>query len=573
MGVGKVYEIEPNNTASTANSISLGSSATGQLSSSSDVDYYAVNITSAGILTTNFTAPTGNYSSYTINVYNGSGTLLSSWSTSKSDSYQLGVALTGTYYVAVTGAYNTGQYSVALSATSSTPDKPPSATYAVYAGSSSVNEGSTATFTLTTTNVTAGTVVPYTISGVTSADIVGGALSGNATVGANGQATITVALAADNLTEGSETLTVTAGGASASTLVNDTTLNPVTSYKANIYSLNPLQNEGFSSTTKFNFSIELDKPVLEKQSIFYSVTSNEATGNDFTAGVLPSGLLTFEVGEKLKIFSIEVAGDTLVEPNEIFQVNLSQVNKQLELGDKSSASATIINDDISNKSNFDIVINYTGDTKYKIYFDQAEQLFEQIILGDVPDIRLPNGTLVDDIVINAKIGVIDGVGKTLGQAGPTYYRSGSYLPCEGQMTFDVADMSGMISLGTFADVVVHEMMHVLGFGTIWPYLGLNKTFGQYTGTNALNEYRQLTNDPSKKYVPLETGGTAGTANVHWSESAFTTEIMTGYANNTNMPITRMTIASLVDLGYVVDLTRAELFVPRQHLCPRFSVVI
>ena len=109
---------------------------------------------------------------------------------------------------------------VAISVT----DVSEAATYAVSAGATSVNEGSSATFTLTTTNVASGTVVPYTLSGVTAADIVGGAMSGNATVSANGQATITVAIAADGLTEGSETLTVTAGGVSASTTVIDASL-------------------------------------------------------------------------------------------------------------------------------------------------------------------------------------------------------------------------------------------------------------------------------------------------------------------------------------------------------------
>ena len=112
------------------------------------------------------------------------------------------------------------------STTVSDTSKTPTATYALTAGATSVNEGSNATFTLATTNVAAGTVVPYTISGtVTSADVVGGAMIGNATVGADGQATIIVALAADNLTEGTETLTVTAGAASASVTVSDTSLN------------------------------------------------------------------------------------------------------------------------------------------------------------------------------------------------------------------------------------------------------------------------------------------------------------------------------------------------------------
>jgi plastocyanin len=106
--------------------------------------------------------------------------------------------------------------------------KTAAATYALISSSSSVNEGSSASFTLDTTNVAAGTSVPYTLSGVSSSDIVGGALTGTATVDSSGRATISVPIASDQLTEGSETLTVTAQGQTASTVINDTSLNTPT---------------------------------------------------------------------------------------------------------------------------------------------------------------------------------------------------------------------------------------------------------------------------------------------------------------------------------------------------------
>ena len=96
------------------------------------------------------------------------------------------------------------------------------ATYSLSANSTSVNEGATATFILTTTNVAAGTSISYTISGITAADLALGSLSGISTVATNGQASITINLANDNLTEGTETLTVLAQGQTATTLVNDT---------------------------------------------------------------------------------------------------------------------------------------------------------------------------------------------------------------------------------------------------------------------------------------------------------------------------------------------------------------
>lgn len=93
----------------------------------------------------------------------------------------------------------------------------------------SVNEGATATFTLNTSNVADGTVIAYALSGINAADVVGGLLTGTATVTGN-VATVNVALANDNTTEGAETLTLTAAlGAqslSANVTVNDTSTTP-----------------------------------------------------------------------------------------------------------------------------------------------------------------------------------------------------------------------------------------------------------------------------------------------------------------------------------------------------------
>ena len=102
-----------------------------------------------------------------------------------------------------------------------------SPTYSLVAGATSVNEGAVANFTLNTTNVAAGTTIGYTLSGVTTADVFGGLLSGSATINASGVATISVILLNDLLTEGAETLTVTAGGATATILVNDTSVKLV----------------------------------------------------------------------------------------------------------------------------------------------------------------------------------------------------------------------------------------------------------------------------------------------------------------------------------------------------------
>lgn len=99
-------------------------------------------------------------------------------------------------------------------------------TYVLKASSPNVDEGGTAVFTLETTDVAPGSQFNYLITGLNSADVVGGQLTGVATIGADGKALIAVNLAADAKTEGAETLRVTAAGVSDETVVNDTSLTP-----------------------------------------------------------------------------------------------------------------------------------------------------------------------------------------------------------------------------------------------------------------------------------------------------------------------------------------------------------
>jgi len=216
---------------------------------------------------------------------------------------------------------------------------------------------------------------------------------------------------------------------------------------------------------------------------------------------------------------------------------------------------TSYNDNPQDASRFNIALSYTGDTRYLTYFQQARTIWENIIIGDLPSY---NG--IDDLKITASVTNIDGPGRILGQAGPTLLRSSTYLPIQGNMKFDSADMASMVNNGTLLGVVLHEMGHVLGFGTLWGLRGFNSTFGQYTGPQALATYKTMTNDATKTYVPLETGGGAGTANAHWLESLFDRELMTGYAeSDSNMPLSILTVRAMQDLGYQVDISRAETY--------------
>lgn len=75
---------------------------------------------------------------------------------------------------------------------------------------SPINEGASVTIKMNTTNVSRGTVIPYTITGIDSNDINPGKLSGNFVVGSNGTDSITYAVVADHKTEGTEIMKLTA---------------------------------------------------------------------------------------------------------------------------------------------------------------------------------------------------------------------------------------------------------------------------------------------------------------------------------------------------------------------------
>ena len=210
------------------------------------------------------------------------------------------------------------------------------------------------------------------------------------------------------------------------------------------------------------------------------------------------------------------------------------------------------------------VDNNLTNSQQDIFFDAANR-WEQIIVGDVPDVFVSGFGLVDDIAIQVSAPFIDGVGGILGQAGPIGLRSVSSLPYAGIIELDSADVAQLESDGELDEVVLHEMAHVLGFGTIWRELGLLRgAFGsnpRFVGEQAVEEYNN-TFGLNGTSVPVEDGGGPGTRNSHWEESVFDNELMTGFLNQgQDNPISRITVAAMGDLGYDVNLGAADPYSP------------
>jgi len=200
----------------------------------------------------------------------------------------------------------------------------PVPSYALSSGSISVNEGASATFTLTTTNVASGTAVPYTLSGINASDITGGALTGSAIVDSRGVATITVNIVADSLTEGAETLTVTASGVTASTVINDTSKSvPTYSLSSNSTSV----NEGASAT----FTLTTTN-VASGTSIPYTLSGINAT--DVSGGLLTGSVTVNSSG--VATISVGIVADSLTEGTETLTVTAQSKTASITIADTST---------------------------------------------------------------------------------------------------------------------------------------------------------------------------------------------------------------------------------------------
>ncbi|HEX6367691.1 MAG TPA: leishmanolysin-related zinc metalloendopeptidase [Longimicrobium sp.] len=215
-------------------------------------------------------------------------------------------------------------------------------------------------------------------------------------------------------------------------------------------------------------------------------------------------------------------------------------------------------------------------------FTGAAARWQGLVTGDLPDVAVsqPPGfcsattpglaLTVDDLVIFAAIQPIDGVGGVLGSAGPCWIRDPGLLSIVGTMRFDAADVAALEASGRFASVILHEMGHVLGIGTLWPELGLlinpsppagpplDTYFSGAGGIVGFNAVGGATYTGGQK-VPVENTGSAGRMNTHWRESVLANELMTGTLNSGSNPLSELSVRSLGDLGYTVDAAGADPF--------------
>ena len=235
--------------------------------------------------------------------------------------------------------------------------------------------------------------------------------------------------------------------------------------------------------------------------------------------------------------------------------------------------------------NIELVFINSGSESQNAAFMLAAARWESIIPFDITDIPFVNQPIeanlctegqptiedtVDDLRIYVDLSSIDGAGGVLGQAGPCITRTATGLPVVGIMQFDIDDLENLEASDRLIPVILHEMGHVLGFGTIWNRAGLLRnpsvppagTPGvdtHFAGPLAIGAFDDAggTGYTGGEKVPVENSGSEGSGDSHWRESLFGNELMTPAISGSTNPLSAISVQSLADVGYRVEVGLAD----------------
>ena len=198
----------------------------------------------------------------------------------------------------------------------------------------------------------------------------------------------------------------------------------------------------------------------------------------------------------------------------------------------------------------------------KVYRNAADR-WEEVITGDVQDIDftydptndwsplLEASYSVDDKVDDLRvfIRVMDLEEDTAGLAWRPWVRSVGKLPI-------IAEMAVAPDYKDDFSLIMHEMGHCLGFDlSSWDQLGLrNKRDNTFKGSITRSIFLALSAGAYPGgYVPIDDGGGA-----HWKDSVLGDELMIyGWVWPYKTPLSIITAAAMLDLGYQVNLQAAD----------------
>ncbi len=205
----------------------------------------------------------------------------------------------------------------------------------------------------------------------------------------------------------------------------------------------------------------------------------------------------------------------------------------------------------------------------QVLFERAAQRWQSLIVMKLTPVGLrlgPNHCLpgspplqqqVDDLLIDVQAIPIDGPGQVLGLASPCVLRQADQMPVYGFMQLDRDDLEALEASGQLETVLLHEIAHVLGFGSLWQQRHLLAGFGsadpRYLGQRGNEQFSRL---GGSGLTPLENQGGSLSRDVHWRAADLEGELMTG---SPGQALSVLSLAALADLGYGVNWQGADPF--------------
>jgi Ca2+-binding RTX toxin-like protein len=156
--------------------------------------------------------------------------------------------------------------------------------------------------------------------------------------------TVTVLVNGDAPVEPDETFFVNLSNATNGTIIDSQGQGTILNDDVARISINDVaDDEGNAGLTPFTFTVSLSTSSFQTITVQYATADGSATApSDYTA---TSGTLSFNPGETNKTLTVQVHGDTVIEPDETFTVNLSSPTNAVLLD--AQGEGTIRNDDLN----------------------------------------------------------------------------------------------------------------------------------------------------------------------------------------------------------------------------------
>ena len=301
-------------------------------------------------------------------------------------------------------------------------------------------------------------------------------------------------------------------------------------------------------------------------------------GNELT-GPLPSELGSLSGLERLRVHLNQLEGEVPSTFLDLGDLKLFWFGKNDDLCAPSTSAFTIwlngmddwVGDRCRDREVFDLEVRFTSGVSGTVRsrLEEARQEWADILIDtEFQDIDINRkvdcggitryiGT-VDDHMAWVHIDSIDGEGGILAYAGYCIERTKDGTPVLSRVIFDEDDIDGMLDHDALVPIAFHELAHGLGFsGHHWDKYGLLEkgSDAHFTGELAIEAFDEAGGeDYEGNKVPIQLWVYG-----HWRESVFGDEMMSTSVSlgDDDLPISAITLQSMAEIGYEVDLSLAD----------------